>query len=49
MKNDRNRISMHNLGKTSQEKREGKLKWNGLVKAESSKQTNILNLHPVNA
>jgi hypothetical protein len=49
MKSDRNRISMHNPGKTSHEKREDKLKWNGLLKAESSKQTNILNLHPVNA
>jgi hypothetical protein len=43
------RISLHNLGKNQSEKarKENEIEFN-LVKAETSKQTNLLNLHPVN-
>ena len=50
IQNDGNRISLHNLGKKQSEKarREIEIEY-GLVKAQSSKQTNMLNFYPVNA
>ena len=50
IQNDGSRISLHNLGKNQSEEARKEIEIEfGLIKAESSKQTNILNLHPVNA
>jgi len=47
---DGSRISLHNLGKNQSEEARKEIEIEfGLIKAESSKQTNILNLHPVDA
>jgi hypothetical protein len=50
IQDDGSRISLHNLGKNQSEKarREIEIEY-GLVKAESSKRTNMLNIQPVNA